>query len=80
MNTEQIENSCICELVMMVQGWERRYYDLADLLISCCALPVYQMHMGKKAPKFKDLIRHRPKEDPYADLSHEELLALAKEE
>ncbi len=79
MKTEEIENSCICELVMMIKGWEQRYYDLADLMIVYCALPVYQMHMGKKAPKFKDFTRGRPKEDPYAGLSHEELLALAEE-
>lgn len=79
MRTQEIENLCICELVMMLKGWERRYYDLADLMISCCALPVYQMHLGRKAPKFKDMIRNRSRESPYAGMTREELLELAQE-
>lgn len=79
MTTRAIERSCICELMALVDGWRQRRYDLEDLLLACCTLPVYQMGMGKKAPTMKELTRHRPKENPYAGMSYEELLDFASE-
>lgn len=76
---QQIEECCICELIAMMEGWQQRHDDLEDLLIECCAMPVYQMHMGKKAPRFQDLVKRRKKCDDFADMTYEELLAFASE-
>ena len=52
----------------MMEGWQQRHDDLEDLLIECCAMPVYQMHMGKKAPRFQDLVKRRKKFDDFAKI------------
>lgn len=79
LTTRQIEECCICELMAMMEGWQQRHDDLEDLLIECCAMPVYQMHLGRKAPRFHDLVKRRKKRDEFADMSHDELLAFASE-
>lgn len=33
--------------------------NLEDLMIACYALPVYQMHIVKKALRFQDLVKRR---------------------
>ena len=63
----------------MMDGWQTRYDDWKNLLVACCALPVYQVHLRRKAPKFHDLVKQKKKHDDFADLTHEELLALASE-
>ena len=63
----------------MMEGWQQRHDDLEDLLIECCAMPVYQMHLGRKAPRFHDLVKRRKKRDEFADMSHDELRAFASE-
>ena len=63
----------------MMEGWQQRHDDLEDLLIECCAMPVYQMHLGRKAPRFQDLVKRRKKRDEFADMSHDEMLAFASE-
>ena len=79
MTTEQIENSCLCELVAMMDGWQQRRDDLEDLLVACCSLPVYQVHYGRKAPRFQDLIKRRKKRDEFADMTADERRAFASE-
>lgn len=62
-----------------MDGYQVRRDDIESLFIACCALPVYQVHWGRKAPKFHDLMKRDKKRDDYADMSHEELLAFASE-
>lgn len=43
----------------MMDGWQQWQDNLEDLMIACYALPVYQMHMVNKAPRFQDLVKRR---------------------
>lgn len=79
MKTQEIENSCVCELVAMMDGYNMRFLALDDLLVARCAIPAYQAGYGRKAPSYKELTRGRKKGDAFTDLTHEELLALASE-
>lgn len=63
----------------MMDGWKQRHNDFEDLLVACCTLPVYQMHLGKKAPRFQDLVKRRKKRDDFADMTHDEMLTFASE-
>lgn len=58
---------------------EMRYWALDDLPVTRCAIPAYQTAYGHKAPTYKELTQGRKKGDAFADLTHEELLALASE-
>ena len=64
---------------MLIKGWLHRYYDLQDLFIIHCALPVYQMNM-KRPPRFEDIVKGRQKVGSASDFSLEELEYLASEE
>lgn len=79
MRTREIENSCICELEAMMDGYRQRQCDLEDILLACCTIPIYQAVYGRKAPTFKELTRRRDKRSSLAGLSREELLELAEE-
>lgn len=59
MNTQKFENLCLYKLVAMMDGWQQWQDNLEDLMIACYALPVYQMHMVKKALRFQDLVKRR---------------------
>ena len=43
----------------MMDWWQQWQDNLEDLMIVCYALPVYQMHMVKKALRFQDLVKRR---------------------
>ena len=45
----------------MYEGYVRRQERLEDLFIVDCALPVYRIFMGKKAPSYKKLTAYRGK-------------------
>lgn len=60
----------------MAEGWEQRYLDTATLLANYCAMPVYQMNMGKKAPKVDELLPKRA--NAKTRLSTDEIEALKK--
>lgn len=80
MKTHEIEDSCICEITAMLNGWRDRFYDYQDLLILYAALPTYQVNC-KHPPKYEDFIKNRPgQKDLLEDLSIEELKWLAEEE
>lgn len=79
MTTQQIEESCICEIIMMIDGWKRRYYDLQDLFIMYSAMPVYQVNC-KHPPKYEDFVRGRDdRKDLFSDLTIEDIKYLAEE-
>lgn len=59
MTTQQIEDSCICEINAYADGWLQRHCDIEDLFILYGALPTYQVKMGKKAPSYHDMTRGR---------------------
>lgn len=49
------------ELDALFDGYMRRYERLEDLFIINCALPVYKVNLGRKAPSYKKLTAHRVK-------------------
>ena len=64
---------------MLIEGWLQRYYDLQDLFIIYCALPVYQMNM-KRPPNYDDFIKGRQKASKASDFTIDELEWLASED
>lgn len=77
MTTEQIENACICEIEMMIQGWKQRYKDQQALFVLYSAIPVYNS-FSKKKLRFEDFVREEKQIDDFADLGIDELRALAE--
>ena len=59
MKTIEIENSCICEITAMLNGWRERFYDYQDLMILYAAPPLISK-LTKKPPKYEDFVRNRP--------------------
>lgn len=78
LSTEQIENLCPCEITHMINGWERRYKDLRDLLIVFCTLPILNSNpYSKHRYKYEDIVPEEKVRDDLTELSEEELRELA---
>jgi hypothetical protein len=63
----------IGELEAMLDGWQRRRYQLEDLFIIYSALPTYQGAYGRKAPSYRKLTRHRRSTRRVAEIDEEDL-------
>lgn len=77
MTTEQIENACLCEIEMMIQGWKQRYKDLQALFVLYSAIPIHNSFSKKKA-RFEDFVKEEKELDDFSDLSIEEMRQLAE--
>lgn len=58
----EVERLCLADIFLMLDGWQRRYDHLEDIVISWITYPNVCMASGKKKrPELKSFFAHRKK-------------------